>query len=472
YDGGNFTSYILERSESEGGPFVPITNTPYLRIKSNPNSIEESIASHIDSVGVNYKPFYYRITGINPFGIKSSPSEVIMGMGVDLTPPGAPYNFKVEEQADKSIKLTWKKDIKENDFFGYIVSKASDYQGPYNAIHDGELQFSNTTIIDNNPGVAQRNYYSVAAVDTAGNVSTSMVNIGIISDDSPIQSPTDLTGSIDADGKVNIQWEKCSDPRVIGYKVYSSNSPNHRFLMKSGELIKGTTFSEKISLKTLSERVIYKVAAVNVGFAYSELSEGLELNRPDIVAPSFGVFNGRKIIDDTVTLSWAISHSHDLVQQRLWRKIEGGEWILLASFDTTVDSYEDLSLEPKVQYIYALQSVDDAGLESEMSPFITASISGYKELESVKNVTAVYDKDSHEIKIRWDYPRSEDYTFLVYKSIDALKLSALKKVSESNSYHDKRIKKDKIYRYGIRVISKDGMESPIVFSNSIPVTNQ
>lgn len=469
YDGGNFTSYIIERSENKEGPFVSLTNTPYLRIKSNPNATSESFASFVDSVGVNNKPFYYRITGINPFGIKSTPSHVVMGMGVDLTPPIPPYGLLVEEQPDKTFKLTWKKDNRESDFLGYIVSKASDFEGPYNAIHDDELPFLSHSIIDNNVGVGIRNYYSVAALDTSGNVSTSLIKIGIIADDSPIQTPVGLTGSIDENGVVTINWEKSTDPRVIGYKVYSSNSPNHRFLMKPGERIEGTTYTEKVALRTLSERIIYKVAALNNGYAYSELSEGLELKRPDVVPPSFSVFTNREIKDDGVKLEWAISHTHDLVEQQLWRKTNGQEWELLKKFGTEIDSYEDDTLEPGVEYAYALKSKDDAGLESEFSPIMTASLSAYQELETVKNLKAVYNKDSKETVLTWEYPNSKSYDFLVYKSEDSANLRALKKVGGSESYNDRRVKKDKKYSYAIRVIAKDGRESSISESTLISI---
>jgi fibronectin type 3 domain-containing protein len=460
FDGGNFTSYIIERSDTPTGTFTSITNTPYLRIKSKQGT-EESIAYHTDSIDVNYKPYYYRITGINPFGIKSKPSEVIMGMGVDLTPPVAPHNLIIEEQENKTLKLEWKKENRESDFAGFIVSRAEDYEGPYSSIHEGKLAFNVNEIIDEQVAVGTRYYYSVAALDTAGNVSTTLVNIAIISDNSPITTPVGLSGSIDSNGVVTIHWEKSKDPRVIGYKVYSSNSPNHRFLMKSGELIKDTSYSEKIALRTLSERILYKVAAVNVGYAYSELSDALELRRPDVVPPSFSVFTSKVVEDGVVKLVWAISHSHDLVEQQLLRKNTNEDWQILSRFDASIDRYEDNSLEPGVEYSYALRTVDDAGLLSEYSPIITASITNYIELDPVHKLQASFNKESKEIELKWDYPNPSDYEFLIYKAKGSNPIKAYDKVNSETKFVDRQLSADQSYSYGVRVISKSGIESGI-----------
>lgn len=468
FDGGNFTSYQLERSATPTGPFSRLTNTPILKISSNPGSTEEAYAYYTDSLDVNYKPYYYRIIGINPFGIESQPSPVVSAMGKDFTPPQEVSNIKIQKEAE-GVKISWTKDIREPDLMGYIIARSEDPNGPFGPLHEGTITADKKEFIDINVNIRANNYYTVSVIDTAGNSYQSLPKYAVIEDNSPPPTPIGLRGSIDKDGITTLQWEAINDPNIIGYKVYSSNSPDHTFIMKSGELIKEPKFSEKIALKTLSEKIIYKVASVDKGFGYSYLSEALELNRPDIIPPTSGVFKSYQITDDGVQLNWAASNSTDLVSQQLWRKDGNNDWKMIISLDVNEENYLDKSINPNIEYLYALKSVDDAELTSEFSPFLGISFTATEEIAPIENLIATYDNNQNAIILKWDYTDAESYDYLVYRGTGPSNITAYGKSKNEVEFKDAVVKTGKNYTYGIRVIRKDGKESTLVTSEPIQV---
>lgn len=466
FDGGNFTSYQIERADTPNGTFKRLTETPFLRIKSNPDNEEESYAYFTDSLNVNYKPFYYRIIGINPFGIESLPSPVVKAMGIDLTPPIEVSNIEVREEGD-GIKITWKKDYMEPDLKGYIIGRSDNSTGPFGPLHEGVLTRDKKEFLDINVNKRAPNFYTVTVIDTSGNTYQSLPKFSFIEDNPPPPTPTGLAGSIDENGIATLTWDALDDPMIIGYKVYSSNSPDHIFIMKQGELLTEPTFSEKVALKTLSEIIIYKIAAVDKGYGYSYLTEGLELSRPDIIPPSSGNIKDYKVMNGEVVLNWIPSASEDLVEQQLWRKDGDKEWKMITTLELSNQQYIDKDVKPNIDYIYALKAVDDAQLVSDFSPFVGVSISNSKQIDPIDNLVVVYNDKSNAIDVKWDYTDAKSYDFLIYRGNDESNMVTYGKSKNEVQFEDKRIKKGNDYVYGIRVVSSDGNESTIVKSNPI-----
>ena len=456
-----FVSYYIERSKHKNGPYVRLNKAPYVDVRPNEEKGNTGNIYFRDSVQKNYIPYYYRLIGLDAFGIESEPSEVVMGMGKDFTPPLGITSLTVLTKEDSSVTISWKKDIRESDFKGYIVSRSHDLEGPYLPLHEKPLAFDTKVYIDRKVNPRAYNYYTVTALDTAGNATESLPRAAMFEDKAPPPTPTGLKGSIDSNGIASISWDAIHDPTVIGYKVYSSNSPKHTFIMKSGDLITDTTYTEKVALRTLSEIIIYKVATVNKGFGYSELSEGLELKRYDIIPPSSGEFKDYSLGDSSVTLTWAPSMSSDLAEQQLWRKDENQDWMMIQKLDIKLNSYTDKGLEPGITYTYALRAKDDDGLVSQYSSFLSVELSAYQELEIVDQFELNYSKEDHKVVIKWDYPNSSNYQFIIYRSKNSNAISSYKRVKGMNEFRDANIKKDTQYSYAIRAVSKAGLESPI-----------
>ncbi len=456
-----FVSYYVEKSKHKNGPFVRLNKAPYVDVRPNEEKGNTGNIYFRDSVQQNYTPYYYRLIGLDAFGIESEPSEVMMGMGKDFTPPLAITGLTILAKEDSSVTISWKKGFRESDFKGYIVRRSHDLEGPYLPLHEKPLSFDTKVYMDRKVNPRAYNYYTVTVIDTAGNSAESLPRAAMFEDKAPPPTPTGLKGSIDTNGVVTISWDAIHDPTVIGYKVYSSNSPKHTFIMKSGDLITDTTYTEKVALRTLSEIIIYKVAAVNRGFGYSELSEGLELKRYDIIPPNSGVFKNYEMGDSSVTLTWAISSSSDLDEQQIWRKDKSHDWKMIASLDKATSQFTDNTITFGVEYTYALKAKDDDGLVSSYSPFIGVSLSDHRPLAPVQDLKVDFDKQKGAINLSWNYPNASKYQYIIYKSRASEDILTYRRVSGKNAYTDKRVKEDMSYKYAIRVISDEGKESAI-----------
>lgn len=467
-DNNAFTSYHLERSENISGPYKRLTEVPYIHLNNTIASATEVPAFIRDSIGVNYKVFYYRLIGITPFATESRASEPVLGMGMDLTPPDNAVDVAAKADKNNHVDIFWSKSVTESDFAGFVVGRADSYEGPFEPIHEGILDVETRTFKHNTPVVKGFNYYAVSVIDTAGNVAVSESAYAFFRDTVPPPPPLGLSGTIDSTGLVTIRWNSVNDPNLIGYRVYFSNSPDHSFIMRNGDLIKDTFYTERIMLKTLSERIIYRVASVDIGYGHSEYSEMLELKKPDIIPPTSGVFKSYQLEGTTVSLHWAPSSSQDLEAQQLWRREEGKDWILIQSFDKKTDNYTDQTLELRKTYLYALRGKDDDGLVSGFSSPLSVSSPENEVLDTVKDLKAESDKSGTKVLLTWTYLNAKDYSFIIYRSEADGNPASLDFVGGITQSADFQISQGQTYQYRIRVKDTSGNES--VLSSPVSVT--
>lgn len=464
------TSYHVERAESVSGLYTRLTKTPYIHLNNTGPGDGNTPAFYKDSVGINYKPYYYRLVGITPFAIESLASDPVVGMGRDFTPPNNATKVTARANENNHVVISWSKPEMENDFAGYVVGRADSYEGPFDPVHSELLAFETTSFIHTSPDINGYNYYAVSVIDTAGNIAVSESAFAFFSDTIPPPPPVRLSGSIDTSGLVTIRWKAVDDPTLIGYRIYFSNSPDHTFIMRSGEVITDTFYTERIMLKTLSEKIWYRVASVDVGYGHSDFSEMLELKKPDIIPPTSGVFTGYQTERTAVSLMWVPSSSQDLASQQLWRKEDDGEWIILKSFGTHENSYTDKALELKKTYTYALRGIDDDGLISDFSSLLVVTTPDSEVLDPVKNLKAESDKSGTSVKLSWTYSTAKDFTFIIYRADTGGVPQSIDFVTGDTGTSDWTVQPATEYAYSVRVRDAAGNESALSSSVSVKTT--
>ena len=453
-DQWGYTTYHIERSESLEGPYTRLTSTPFLHLQ-NPNGNSSEYSYFTDTIGVNYKVFYYRLVGIDPFGEESIPSLAVAGMGRDLTPPPSPEHLTATTIENKMVKLEWSQPPCQ-DIKGYQISRAEDFEATFTPLHADLLPFNTLEFIDSTANPALNNYYLVSVVDTAGNVNHSESSYAFFKDNTPPPTPTLLTGSIDSTGLVTLKWNKVADPALIGYRVYYSNSPNHTFIMRSGDLITDTFYQEKLFLNTLSERILYKVAAVDIGYGHSLPTAALELKKPDKIKPASGCFKSVEVFDQSAMLTWAPGSSSDMVLQELWRENDLLQKTKMASFDTATATYTDTTLAEGQSYTYYLRSRDDDGLYSDFSTPVSVQ-SSPKELAAVNDLQAIWNEESKSISLKWSCP-TKNVQYIIYRSIGDGALITYDNAG-TTEFTDNYVSESTKYRYAVVVMDENGRQS-------------
>ncbi len=456
-----FSAYWIERSDDKGKSYKKLNNVPYIN-PQNELRQESNIILFTDSLAENYKPYSYRIRGITSFGEVSRPSDPIIAMGRDKTPPSAPENLKATSLGGNRIKLSWDKKTEEKDLKGFLIGRSHTSINDFVPLFEDPLPVSTRTWTDENADPSTSNYYVVAAVDTAGNGNVSLITYGMIIDSIPPAPPTDLIGTIDSAGIVKITWSLGDEPDLAGYMVYFANDSGHVFSSTTPRPMRDTVFVDTIPLKTLTKNIFYRIKSVDITYNYSDFSPILVIKRPDIVPPSSPVISSYKITDHGIILQWIPSMSNDVKRHLLSRKTDQGEWKVYKSFESNsnIHSYTDTSLIAGSDYSYRLQAEDESGNLSGASMEFTLKFTGNPLMLAINNIFASLGTDRQSIFVSWNYPVEDDYRYVVYRAIDGGNFQTIASVQRpNNSYTDKKIRKGSEYEYQVRAFYKNGKKS-------------
>lgn len=465
-----FSAYIIERSENEGHTFERLTEIPFINPASDNVDTEVKYFQYMDSVKENYKRYYYRLIGITPFGEKSPPSEEVMGMGQDRTPPPPPENVYAQPIGDGIVKITWEMPNPPSDLDAFYIGRGDDLDKNFQPLHDHKIPKDSLSFIDYNSDKLSGNYYVVAAVDTAGNGNISMVSYAAILDSIPPSAPVGLTGEIDSSGVVTLRWELGDEIDLAGYMVYFTNAADHVYSTLNEAPLADTVYKDTIQIKTLTKKIYYKIKAVDTRWNYSEYSAALELTRPDIIPPTTPVFSKYKVTKDGVNLEWIPSSSYDVAGYELevYTNNELVRKVFVEKRDSAkYHSYTDSKIEPGNIYTYIVLTVDESGLRSVPSNPISVKSIDLEQKASIDDLSAFVNAEDRLIELKWSYDVHEKLKrFIVYRAVDGASFVTYKSLSpEDNTFQDKMIRPESKYEYTIRAVYDTGKQTP--FSNIV-----
>ena len=462
-----FTSYNYERSDDGGKTFKRLNKRPYAQLSTEQKVSFTSTIELNDSLPRNYKQYYYRITGITPFGDMGKPTPSMAVMGRDRTPPSAPDHIAAKNLKGNNVRITWAKKTKEPDFSGFLIGRSDKASGPFVPLTLQPIPMVINEFTDTSAVPHGTNYYIVSAIDTAGNAAASVPAYVIMIDTIPPAKPTGLTGKVDTTGIVHLKWNMGKEPDLMGYLVYVANDLKHTFIAITKDFVADTTFADSITLKTLTKNIYYKVVAFDKNRNPSSYSDAVELKRPDKVAPVSPVFTKFLVTDTAVLLNWATSTSHDVVSQILYRREKGKEWEAYAKLGVTTSSFADRKVKKLTWYEYSLEAVDDAGLHSPKSfPMNVRAYDSGKRTD-IQNFSVSKSQDGKSLELSWKYEEQGDYWFVIFRSVDGKEPMTYKSLSaDKHAFTDAGLKRAS-YQYAIKVVYKDGGESKQIKSAKI-----
>ena len=311
------------------------------------------------------------------------------------------------------------------------------------------------------------NYYTVTAIDTAGNAGTSIPAYVIMTDTIPPAKPTGLEGVIDSTGIVHLKWKLGNEPDLMGYLVYTSNALSHDFTAITTDFVVTNSFTDSITIQTLTKKVYYKIVAFDRNRNPSKYSDALELKRPDKIAPVSPVFTDFLVTDSSVNLKWVMSSSKDVMSQILYRREKGKNWEPYMKLAVNISFFNDSKVVKQTWYEYALEAVDSSGLHSPKSFPLNVRMYDSGKKKDITNFKVVKSADEKSLQLSWNYPEKGNYWFVIYRSVDGKDRMTYKNLSSDQlKFTDSNLKKG-LYKYSIKAVYKDGGESPFVESQSI-----
>lgn len=469
-----FSGYYIERSSDGGRSFSRINRMPFTPLQKDDSSQtsdrpNEDMTEYKVRLEANYQPVQYRVVGVDPFGEVSPNSSVITAMGRDRTPPSAPQILPLEIVDGRSMKVAWRMDTLEGDLEGFVVGKSEGPDGEFEEI-SGLLGSDARSYTDLDVRDLPQHYYAVVAIDTAGNRVSSVPLLGIFPDSTAPATPRGLAGTVDSNGVVRLHWDANPESDLKGYRVFYANQDDHEYQQLTGDLGEDTTFTDTLTLQTLSEEIYYKIAALDQNYNHSEFTATLTVKKPDVVAP-FPPFVSNIVPGErSITIQWAASMTDDVVEHTLYRRAEGeSDWKAIASTkDRAINSFSDSTAIAGTLYEYSLQAGDDAGLRSERSNVVSGQLVRASGRSAVQGVVGQFDKAGNRVVVRWD-AAGEDTEYYLYKAIGDAQPALYRSVTGAREFVDTEVFPGNTYQYAVKVVGSDGTESALASTGKIVI---
>ncbi|MDY0779345.1 hypothetical protein [Tenacibaculum sp. IB213877] len=454
-----YNSYFIEKSE-DGKVFETINKLPYTTLNSG-GKVDTKRIYYIDSIS-NNKTYYYRVKGRTPFGELSPPSDIVSGKGEKVLSYVPKISTKEIVNNNKSVILEWEFLEEGNDFInGFELNKSNKADGDYKTVIKN---ISPKTRNIRYNGLDATNYFTITALGKEGGNRTSYPVLVQPVDSVPPVKPVGLEGKVDSLGVVTLKWTPNKELDMLGYRVFKGNVKNEEYSQITVNPHQATTFYDSVSVKSLNDKVYYKIVAVDQRYNMSEYSDVLTLDKPDYIPPASPVITSYEVKEQNVFLTWANSQSNDVVKHEVYRRVRDSiQWNLIATLpkDTLQIDYtdwKDTNIEGGIDYQYLIKAVDDSNLSSTDTKPVTIEVPRFELLSGIKNVGSYVDKTNAFIELYWKVLNESTIAeIMVYKGTDKAKTSLLRNVLPNiDRIIDEDVNPNNIYTYIIRPVFKDG----------------
>jgi hypothetical protein len=451
-----FSGYHVERSDDGGAKYSRLSEAPVVRMLE----VDDPDAPlFIDTTAVNGHTYHYRVIGITPFATLSETTEV-EGMARDLTPPPLPVFESADPVHDATVRLRWKLDPVPPDLVGFLVGIGDDPEGPFRVDSGPPLPPTAREALDSRGVAGIPNYYTIFAVDTAGNASWAVPVAVHPVDSIPPAPPTGLEAAIDSAGGLLITWNRGPEPDLLGWRVYRLNQEDHIPTLQTGEPTIFPYFEDSIPLRTLTRALYYEVVALDRSHNPSAPTR-IRVEIPDIVAPVPPLLQSATPSETTVTLAWIPSPSEDVERVIILRRVgdsvtpEDSAWSELATLRGGDTTFADTAVAPGTSYAYTLLAVDSAGLRSEPGVILTARPYGSALRPGVEALRGTM-RDGMVV-LEWDdpAPAGSDRWFVVYRAAGDAPLGRYA-TADSATFIDAAVAPNTTYRYAVQLYYRDG----------------
>lgn len=456
-----YSAYYLERGDASGKNFKRLNPFPLVTTANQTDAGLKMQMTYIDSVPKDYVRYTYRLIGITPFADYSAPGPAIVSYGRDRTPPATAHSLDITDVNQQYLHLKWKKDFFEPDFAGFNVMRADKQEGPYYPINEKILNKNELSFLDKNPDAMNGSFYRIETVDTAGNRNWSLGMMGFLKDSIPPSRPLGLTGKSDSNGVVTLKWNLGPELDIKGYRVYFANQIDHEFTILTGDLYQDTVFIDTVNINRLTEQIYYQIAAADRHYNHSQRSAIIKVQLPDTVKPVKPMFKNILVTDTAVYISWIPSDSKDVMKHNIYRKVGNNQYELWKTItDKSIKSITDNQVTIGEVYSYRIEAIDDAELSSGFPMEVSGKVYDVGRRKPITNVNASWNKEKKTNVITWNYPASDAYHYVIYRSYNGSSFRAYKSAKGTeNTFNDWDLLGSGTYTYAVIAIYKDGGSS-------------
>ncbi len=451
-----YNAFWVEKSTDGGQTFRSITTRPIINAYSEEKS-EKGTYFRLDSLQANNTEVSYRIRGINPFGELGPFSEEVSGQG---SPTIAAYAAirSHEVGKDGTATIQWEYPAKQEKLIeGFILKVAKTPKGPFNPVTDALISKKERQYTIRNP--QGTGYYSLGLVAKGEELNFSFPYLIQLEDSIPPAVPQEVTASIGPQGKVAMRWKRNTEDDLMGYRIYRSNFRSAEFSEVTTAPLEDNQFEDSLALDNLTEKMYYRVVAVDKRDNRSEASEIIEVEKPDIVPPAPPVLQKAEGLEQGVYLEWAKSSSQDVTSHRVYRSVRGTkQWELVAIVDT-LHFFLDTMVQASQPNLYTVLAVDDVGLESPPTKPMRVSRKASKATVSYEGFSGRSERENKRVILFWRLEDPEVEAIKVYRAAGDASMSMYQTLAHTDQFVDEKVVQNVTYRYQLKAVMKGGKEA-------------
>lgn len=501
-----YSGFDIERRKQGQKDWVVLNDKPYMSMTMDLFEDENPSSLYADT-GVEPGTYTYRLRGYDSFGDKSSPGpehEVTMP---DLLPPAPPrIRNIIIDRGDTIItaRINWTKETIEPDLLGYIpfyqygspdeieqLSEEDRVNTADSALYGGRwvplvkdrvLAPTDSSVVVDVRGLTT-GMVTIAAVDSALNMTYGMPMPMRIDDLEPPVPPTNLRGLVSAEGVVTLGWTPSISPDTYYYEVFMANDTTHTFvLVPNQQQYTDTLFKDTLSLEVNHPFKYYKVRTIDWAGNNSEFTEPLRVMRPNFNAPSECFIDTSWVTQDSIYMRWVISPEKDLDKVRVFRRLSNeSQWTMIRTYyqnevngKSTIEVIDRPAPNQTIRYYYAIEAINMTGVSTGLSMQVCYLFQGKRLFEVPIKLDAQWREDKKRVVLAWDAPEElpivapyhyvlsrqlegEDF-FRPYRSIK----------SDQRSFEDRRMKPGESTVYRLEILFEDGRRTTP--SNEVKVT--
>lgn len=425
-----YLGYYLERSDDMGVTYEPLNSMPLATVLKEEGSV--LVYGTVDSVPEFLTTYVYRVRGVDLWEEMGPWSDTlhIYTLPPKVALPAYLSNVGEIMETD-NVLLEWEfPDSLENKINGFHILRSDNIDGPFDTI---ALNLTSTVRdwSDNTP--INTAYYKVRVVDIHDYLYDSHRVLYQKNDLTPPAPPAGLRGTCAKSGMVQLNWAPPTDMDVAGYRIFSTYNKTGDWAEYTTTPVRDSSFSFYVDINKLNREVFVKVQAVDLRANYSEFSDTLTVEIPDIVAPSspqlislgqqpFGqVVEFKKSPSDDVEFH-IIERRNGFVSQ--WEAIHTIETWQTDGFFTIIDSVKAVFIDTtklkSEPYTYRVLAVDysENKSSSEMQEIVAHQVGRRPEVSPVTVVSFVVNGNTFSC-LRWDYDNTEQFQdFVIYRKVN------------------------------------------------------
>jgi hypothetical protein len=455
----DYSAYWIERSEDSIN-YQRIIETPYVFFKSSDEPDKKKI-DYIDETVKEGKTYCYRVNGINHFAEIGESSNVVKVSMKHVLKGIVKIDTIYANQFDRIINGKYEvKSISDIKYLkSFVLLKSKEMHGGFEEVAISRAETNSYHFsLKSELSSGDRNYYKVGAISVDNDTVYSFTRYFFTLDQIPPDQPQNLSGVIDSNGIVTLDWDNNLEDDIRGYRVFKSNSMKEEFVEVTAYFADTNFYYDTLPLNNLTSSIYYRVAAVDLNYNNSIHSKEVKLIKPDTIPPVACLFNLYQSDANGMTLGWINSTSEDVKESQLIAREDFGNERNVLNWSDTLGSFTDSLALLGQKNTYYIKTIDDSKNEVFSNEITVIYETGKR--PSISNLISKIDLKEKNISLQWKIPKGEEvYSYKIYRAKNETPFRLLKTLRDSESFIDKDIYINNTYSYKVKVVYQSGIKS-------------